>query len=455
MTFQTIGRHSARAGRKCRARRPARRSLRGLRRLGDRAAPDVPVPPPARAVDLPGRGTTHVLDLPGPTPDAPVLLLMHGIATTGPLTWFTVLDELRAAYRVVTFDQRWHGRGIRSAEFTLDDCADDAVAVLDALGIERAVVVGYSMGGASAQVLWHRHPERVAGLVLCSTVGALGGPHGRTRVLPDAADRQRGTALGRRGQGAAHADAVPPPAEDAAEAGLRAWCMSELRSTSLWSLPVVMAELGKFDATAWIGDVARADRRPGHRQRQGDPDRAAAAAGRPDPRRDHAVAPGGHTSLVFDLAHWKPVFLELVDDVVDGRSASRERGQPVIDRAARRPLRTAPSIVPECGTGGVLAGQDQRSDRSLQQRGRVGGAAGEHVGVAAAGPRVGLPVGEQRLVGDQVEVRPERCELAEPGRRPVGDLQRVPRRPALRRSTTPPGPRRRPAGSSEFHAHHA
>lgn len=319
MTFETIGRHSARVGRAA-ARGGGQLLVRGLRRIADGAVPDVPVPIAGRALDLPGRGTTHVLDLPGPTPDAPTLLLMHGIATTGPLTWVSVLEDLRQRYRVVTFDQRWHGRGIRSENFTLDDCADDAVAVLDALGIRRAVVVGYSMGGAGAQVVWRRHPDRVAGLVLCSTSARWQGHLGERvfflmlrmaniGLLSVAADKVQ-----------AHAVNVPPPAEDAAEAGLRAWCMAELRATSLWSLPVVMAELGRFDATSWIGGVdvptgvlvtARDHAIPTVRQWQ--------LAGR-IPGAIVRVAPGGHASLVFDLPRWKPVFLELVDEVVAAAS---------------------------------------------------------------------------------------------------------------------------------------
>lgn len=338
MTFRTIGRHSARAGRGA-ARLGGRLLVGGLRGMADGVTPDVPVPPPGRPVALPDRGTTHVLDLPGPTPDAPTLLLMHGIATTGPLTWFSVLDDLRQHYRVVTFDQRWHGRGIHSADFTLDDCADDAVAVLDALGIERAVVVGYSMGGASAQVLWRRHPDRVAGLVLCSTAARWQGHLGERvfflmlrvanyGLLSVAADKVQ-----------AHADTLPPLADDAPEADLRAWAMAELRATSPWSLPVVMAELGRFDATGWIGEVdvptgvlvtARDRAIPTERQWQ--------LAGR-IPGAITRSAPGGHASLVFDLEHWKPVFLELVHDVVErGGGVAASRRSPLARKRTAVPV---------------------------------------------------------------------------------------------------------------------
>ena len=68
------------------------------------------------------------------------------------------------------YDHRGHGRGIRSKRaFRLDDVADDVIAVADALGIDRFIPVGYSMGGAVAQLVWHRHRERVDGLVLCAT----------------------------------------------------------------------------------------------------------------------------------------------------------------------------------------------------------------------------------------------------------------------------------------------
>jgi 3-oxoadipate enol-lactonase len=71
---------------------------------------------------------------------------------------------------VVALDHRGHGRGIRSkSRFALEDCADDAMAVCDVLGIDRVIPVGYSMGWPVAQLIWKRHRERVRGLVLCAT----------------------------------------------------------------------------------------------------------------------------------------------------------------------------------------------------------------------------------------------------------------------------------------------
>ena len=53
--------------------------------------------------------------------------------------------------------------------FALEDCADDAAALLDHLGVGPVVVVGFSMGGAIAMLFHHRHRDRVAGMVFCGT----------------------------------------------------------------------------------------------------------------------------------------------------------------------------------------------------------------------------------------------------------------------------------------------
>ena len=136
------------------------------------APPVVQVPPlpPGEHVELVGRGTTFVRELPGPSPDAPVVVLLHGWTATADLNFFTCYRRLGETYRVLALDHRGHGRGLRArGAFRLEDCADDVAALLDARGIERAIVVGYSMGGPVAMLTWRRHPERVGGLVLCAT----------------------------------------------------------------------------------------------------------------------------------------------------------------------------------------------------------------------------------------------------------------------------------------------
>jgi 3-oxoadipate enol-lactonase len=125
--------------------------------------------PPGRHVELPGRGTTFIREVPGP-PGAPTVVLLHGWTATADLNWFTSFEALGRRFRVIAPDHRGHGRGIAtSAPFKLRDCADDVVALADELGIEQIIPVGYSMGGPVAQLIWHRHPERVTGLVLCAT----------------------------------------------------------------------------------------------------------------------------------------------------------------------------------------------------------------------------------------------------------------------------------------------
>src|SRR5687768_8020300 len=115
--------------------------------------PPSPELPTGWTVELPGRGTTFAAEIPGPE-GAPTLLLLHGLACTGYLNWFPALSSFAGKYRVVMMDLRGHGRGIPTGRFfRLKDCADDAVALADALGIERFIPVGYSMGGPVAQLV--------------------------------------------------------------------------------------------------------------------------------------------------------------------------------------------------------------------------------------------------------------------------------------------------------------
>jgi 3-oxoadipate enol-lactonase len=102
------------------------------------------------------------------------LLLMHGLGY-GRWGWEPVLDAFADEFRVLFYDNRGIGESdVPPGPYTARQLAEDAVAVLDADGIERADVVGTSLGGMAAQELAIGFPERVHRLVLaCTTPGGL------------------------------------------------------------------------------------------------------------------------------------------------------------------------------------------------------------------------------------------------------------------------------------------
>ena len=125
--------------------------------------------PRGRRIELFRRGTTFVRTIKGP-PGAPTVVLLHGLAATAALNWHQVFVPLGEHFRVIAPDLRGHGRGIRSSRrFRLADCAADVAETLRVLDGDPAIVVGYSMGGPVAQLMWRDHPDVVSGLVLCAT----------------------------------------------------------------------------------------------------------------------------------------------------------------------------------------------------------------------------------------------------------------------------------------------
>jgi len=109
---------------------------------------------------------------------APTLLLIHGLAGSSLAEWYRVGPTLAEKYRVIMVDYRSHGLApLARDRFEVDDLADDMAGVLDAIGVGRLSVIGYSMGGAIAQAFAHRHPRRVDRLALIATFTHHPQPH--------------------------------------------------------------------------------------------------------------------------------------------------------------------------------------------------------------------------------------------------------------------------------------
>lgn len=134
-------------------------------------------------------------------PAAPLVLLIMGFATQMTAWPEGLLDALVGqGFQTLRFDNRDSGRSahltgrpdlmaifkgeMRSVLYTLSDMANDAIALLDHLGIDRAHVVGASMGGQIAQVMALDHPTRVRSLTsIMSTTGAHGVGQPNPQVL--------------------------------------------------------------------------------------------------------------------------------------------------------------------------------------------------------------------------------------------------------------------------------
>ncbi|SEP96302.1 Pimeloyl-ACP methyl ester carboxylesterase [Devosia sp. YR412] len=104
------------------------------------------------------------------------VLCIHGFASSGKVNWIDTgwVETLTAAgYRAIILDNRGHGDSDKPYDperYYPQQMADDALALLDHLGIERVAILGYSMGARISAFLAYEHPERVA----CAIFGGMG-----------------------------------------------------------------------------------------------------------------------------------------------------------------------------------------------------------------------------------------------------------------------------------------
>ena len=96
------------------------------------------------------------------------VVLLHAFPLNR-MMWEPQIAALFGECRCIAPDLRGFGDSPRSGPYSIDQYADDVVALLDALQIERAVVGGLSMGGYVALALWRRHRKRIRALVLADT----------------------------------------------------------------------------------------------------------------------------------------------------------------------------------------------------------------------------------------------------------------------------------------------
>ncbi len=280
-------------------------------------------PPPGRTIELPGRRTAFVRELAGPAAEgAPALILLHGLMVSADLNWFGAYPALARHFRVLAVDLPGHGRTPAQGRFRLDQCADDVAALAGALGLERVILVGYSMGGLIAQLTWQRHRDLAQGLVLCSTARNFqGAPMERWMSLMLSGLgpwMQLNPLMHLTGSGALGISLIGRLDDQAMDG----WARAEMDRTTMATTMTAIDEVSRFSSHAWAGQIdvpaavivtTRDTIVPASRQRR----RAAVIPAAPVHEIDT-----GHGVFVHEPSRFEPVLLEACQSVAGLTSRS-------------------------------------------------------------------------------------------------------------------------------------
>ena len=110
----------------------------------------------------------------GGNPRGEALVFSNSLGTTHEL-WQPQMEALASVFRIVRYDTRGHGESdAPHGSYTIDTLGRDAVAILDAAGVDRAHVCGLSLGGLTAMWLGVHAPDRIHSLILSSTAARIG-----------------------------------------------------------------------------------------------------------------------------------------------------------------------------------------------------------------------------------------------------------------------------------------
>lgn len=184
---------------------------------------------------------------------AKVVLLIHGLAGSSLAEWYRIGPALAEKYRVVMVDYRSHGLApLARDRFEVDDLADDMAGVLDQLGVGQVSVVGYSMGGAIAQALAHRHPGRVDRLVLIASFSHHPEPDRTLRAVGAVLARafERLTGLGTPEVRSTYLRAIGAVEERHAR-----WLWEETHRRDVDAGAQATLALLRFDSRPWVGRI--------------------------------------------------------------------------------------------------------------------------------------------------------------------------------------------------------
>jgi pimeloyl-ACP methyl ester carboxylesterase len=211
--------------------------------------------PDGRTVVVPGRGEFFIRHFVHPDPEAPTLLLLHGWTANTDLQFFTAYQEMAEKYSFIGIDHRGHGRGLRSSDhFSLEDCADDAAAVLNLLGISQVVTVGYSMGGPISMLLCQRHRHLIRAMVLQATAlewRATRRERNHWRIFRIAAPALRHLSSPR----FVRARVKKIISTKSEIFNYLDWIVGEIRRNDPWTIGQAGRTLGRYDARSWAHEL--------------------------------------------------------------------------------------------------------------------------------------------------------------------------------------------------------